>query len=833
MERKKVLSSLFLLSIALITFELYVIKTFSVGNWSNFGSLIISTALMGFGISGTLLTFLQKGIRKNPQLWLYVFSLAFLITIALSHMLAQLVPFNPIHIGSNSIELLYIGLYYILYGIPFFFGAMFIGISFISLDKSIYKLYFWNMLGSGLGGLGLIVLMYLLPPASLIIPVLVIVFISNLIVGVETKTGAMEISLKKFFISSGSFLTVLVCIFIWGNIRISEYKAISYVRNYPDKQEVHHSYSPAGELHVYASPSFHFAPGLSDNAAALKEIPNQPFWGLYIDGNGPIGIMGQLDEEAAVYMDYLPMAASYEILQKPKNLLVNLGGGINAQIARYKGASEIKVCEQNPAIVNLLRDDPIISEFTGNLLYDPLISVEIGETRAHCVENPGYYDLVEISLIDSIGLSDSGGYPVVENFTYTEEAITDYMTALDEDGILSITVWNRLDPPRNILKLLSTIVSSLRSQGVSDPGRRIFMFDLLRSTATILVKKSDFSDSEIYDLERFCNKRSFNIIYNHLIPPRTLKLEPILATYRNHFAANTELGENAKFSNSDLYNLMLTGFLEGKDEELFDEYVFDIRPMEDSRPYYSGYLKLDEIVMYLDQMQEVSEEWAYILILGILIQAIIFGFLIILIPVISRWKDLFKRQRGIVRIIIYYSCLGLGYMLVEIFLIQRLVFFLSNPIFSVSIVITSMLIISGIGNLTSQFIAKNNRTWRVRIAVIGIVLSMLFYLFLLSPVLNFLRSENMMVRILISILVIAPGAFFLGMPFPNGLSSLTEKRPQLLPWAWGMNGGLSVAGTALAQLISVSSGFTHLLTLVIVVYVIVGMTYRANEFEAE
>ncbi|MBN1649255.1 MAG: hypothetical protein JW874_14555 [Spirochaetales bacterium] len=844
MEQKKILSSLFLLSIALITFELYVIKTFSIGNWSNFGSLVISTALLGFGISGTLLTFLQKNIKKAPVSWLYYTSLGFMVSMALSHIVAQVIPFNPIHIGSNSLSLLYIGLYYVLYGVPFFCGALFIGVSFIILEKSIYRLYFWNMLGSGLGGLLLIILMYMLPPASLIMPIILIAYAANFIIGSDKKSGSAIISLPRFSISTASLLLAVVLVFLFGNIRVSEYKSISYVRNFPDKQEVHHSFSPAGEFHVYASPSLHFAPGLSDNAAALKEIPNQPFWGLYIDGNGPIGIMGEMEKEAAVYMDYLPMAAPYEILQKPKNLLVNLGGGINAQIARYKGASEITIFEQNPAIVNLLEKDMIVSEFTGHLLKDNLIHVAVGETRAHCKENKSYYDLVEISLIDSIGLTDTGGYPIVENFTYTKEAINDYMSALNDNGILSITVWNRINPPRNIPKLISTVVASLREQGYAHPENQIFMFDLLSSTATILVKKSEYTMSEVYDLQRFCNKRSFDIIYfgfsENSVPeglegkvpqlePRNVRIDDILNTYREHFKYNRELASNLKFTNSDLYNLMLVELLKGNDKKLYDDYVFDIRPMTDSRPYYSGYLKLNKIGMYLDQMRDVSEEWAYILIFGILLQAIFFGLLIILIPITTRWRDLFKRQRGIARIIVYYSCLGLGYMFIEIFLIQRLVFFLSNPIFSTSIVITSMLIISGVGNLTSQFIFRNNRAWRVRIAVIGIVLSILFYIFLMSPILNALRSAIMLVRIMISILLVAPAAFFMGMPFPNGLSTLIENREQLLPWAWGMNGGLSVAGTALAQLISVSSGFTLLLVIAMAVYIIVGITFTANE----
>ncbi len=833
MNHRKVLFSLFLLSITLLSFQLFVIRTFSIGNWSNFGSLVISTALLGAGIAGTLLTLLTKRVEANTQRWLYISSLLFVLTITFSHIIGQRVPFNPIFLGTRSRQLLWIGMYYLIYGIPFFFGSLFIGVSFIALRDKIHQLYFWNMFGSGLGGFFFIFLLYLFPPENIIVPVIIMGVVANVVILVERHpvSGEALFSLSRLAITFGALVICLAGTFLWGTIRVSEYKPINYVRKYPDVQEVHHSYTPAGELHVYASSYFHFAPGLSDNAIfAMEELPSQPFWGLYIDGNGPIGIMGKAREEHAVYMDFLPMAAPYTILSDPKNLLVNLGGGTNAQVARYKGASDIVVFEQNPVIVSLLRDDPVISRFTGNLLDDPIIDVRIGEARSHCAEHPGTYDLLEISLIDSIGLSDSGGYPIAENYTYTSEAVGEYMHSLTEEGILSITVWNRLNPPRNVLKLLSTITHSLRAQGVEDPESRIFMFDLFLSTATVLVKNSAFTEEEIATLKQFCETRSFDVLFYPGIEKREKDLMKIMHVVRNHFAEGEAPEEDIEFTPGDIYHLMLFEMLEGRDRDLYEGYVFDIRPMRDSRPYYSGFLKMNEIGLYLDQVQDVSEEWAYVLILGTVIQSLFFGLLIILIPVITRWRQLFKQQKGTVGVIIYYSCLGLGYMLVEIFFIQRLVLFLSNPIFSTSIVITSMLIISGVGNIVSRRIAEK-RLWRVRIAVVGIVASMAFYMFLLGPILSSFHETSMVLRIVVAILIVAPGAFFLGMPFPNGLSELTEHKKGLLPWAWGMNGALSVTGAALAQLISVSMGFPFLLIFVAVLYVIVGIIFPSNQFD--
>jgi hypothetical protein len=117
-------------------------------------------------------------------------------------------------------------------------------------------------------------------------------------------------------------------------------------------------------------------------------------------------------------------------------------------------------------------------------------------------------------------------------------------------------------------------------------------------------------------------------------------------------------------------------------------------------------------------------------------------------------------------VIIYFASLGMGYMLVEIFLIQRLGEFLSNPTFSVSIVITSMLILSAVGNLVSGFFRKY-RDYVVPIAAAGIFGMMLFYIFGLNGVLNAFRGASFGIRIIISLLVIAPAAFLMGIPFPQ------------------------------------------------------------------
>jgi len=826
--KRNQLAALFFISTAGIAFELYVMRVFSVGSWSNFGSLVISTALLGIGLAGIILTFVEEKIRRRPEMYMSILAILLPLFMSGAVIIAQKVPFNPIFLASDSRQLWFIGAYYIIYGVPFFIIAAFVGIAFITLSDKIQRVYFWNMIGSGAGGLFIVLFMFFLPPQYLLLPVLAITIIAALLSSCR-KDGKLRFPVPYVI---GLCITTLGSIFLsffYGNIRISDYKDISYVRRYADSTLVHHSNGPAGEFHVYASRYFHFAPGLSDNAVlSIENLPTQLYWGLFIDGSGPIGIMGHLKESEKVYMDYLPMAAPYSMISEPDVLLVNLSGGINANVALYNGARSIDITEPSPEIIHLLRDDPSVSRFTGNLLETDKIKVIRGEGRSHCVNNEGSYDLIEISLVDSVGLTDSGGYTVHEDFKYTVEAFKDYFSGLKDGGILSITVWDRLNPPRNVPRLLNTIIRAMNEAGFENPEKCLYSFGLLRSTSTILVKKGAFTPRDLNDLNKFVKKCSFDLFY---APETDLPLRDInilMANYRNQFVdSGADKEKTETITNADMYRTVIPFFFAGEAKKIEDAYIFDIRPITDPRPYYTGFLKMGELPMYLDQLRDISEEWGYLLLFAMLIQACIFGLVVILIPVIGKRKTLFTKRRGTVGVILYFAGLGLGYMLIEIYLIQRLAVFLSNPTYSTSMVITVMLISSALGNITSGLL-KRFRVIVVPAACALVAGGFLFYIFGLDDFLAMFHSSSMMTRFLVSALIIAPPAFFMGVPYPNGLDSLQETKPHLLPWAWGMNGGLSLVGSAMARLLSVASGFPVLLQLGIGIYLMVGILFPIN-----
>jgi hypothetical protein len=822
--------ALFFISAAIIGYELAVMRSFSIGSWSNFGSMVISIALLGFGLAGVILTFVQKHIRKAPNFWLGMSALAYMPFMALSHILAQSVPFSPVLISSDLTQIIWIGVYYIIYAVPFFIGAVFINLSFILFGSRMHSLYFWNMTGSGLGGILILLCMYIFSTDILTVPLLILTMAACILCFIRFPGNKPEIEPQKLGITIILFIISLSLILFCGKIRISEYKGVYIARQFPDSHLDYYSYSPIGEMEVYSSSYLHFAPGLSYvYSVNFSETPRNAFKGLYIDGNGPIGIMRKMDGQESAYMDYVPMSLPYLILDNPEVLLIKLGGGISAFTALYQGAEKITILESNTALIHMLKDVSLFKEYSDNLLENENISLVEGEPRAYCRSVQKKFDLVEISLIDSVGLNSVGGYSVSENYTYTVEAIKDYINTLSDNGLLSITVWNKLIIPRNVPKLLTTVVQALNELHIENPEKRIFVTDFYPFTSTILIKNSDFLPGEIDTLKKRCEFLLFNVCYYPGITRRESSFKHILKSLENYFVITDDENKSAlNISTDEFYHHTMLWLLEEeKQSDLYDHYIFDIKPATDNRPYYTAYLKTDNTFMFLDQLNEVPEEWGYILLLGTFFQSILFGLFIIFIPLIGRWKELFKGKKGTAGIILYYACLGLGYMIIEIYLIQKLVYFLAEPIFSVSIVITSMLILSALGSLTAGKLKMDN-TKKVRIAVLFIVAALVFYIFGLTPVINIFIGLNLFFKALLAIIFIAPAAFFMGMPYPTGLSCLEQNRNRLIPWALGMNGALSVTGSVLARLVSISAGFSVVLILSIILYTLAGIVFPAN-----
>ena len=376
--------------------------------------------------------------------------------------------------------------------LPFLAGAFYLGTVFLKAQRIFGRVYFADLTGSGLCGLLFLGAMYLFAPENLLVVPLVLWFAGSALwcVAVERLRPIAWLCVTAAACAAVHFAAPA---FDVPNLAVSDYKGVSYARKFPDSERVYERASPFGYLEVYSSSYLHFAPGLSDNAAFnLPTMPANAYLGL-IDGEGPSGIIRDLPANETAYFRFLPMIYPYLIKEAPDTFVVQFGGGISTAVALKSNSKSVTVAEGNPAVLGAFRNDKVLRDFTGDVLHNPKIKVIDYEGRLYLANTTDRFDIIDLSLADSAGLSNPGGFAIVEKFAYSREAMTSYMRALRDGGILSVTLWNKEEPPKSVLKLYATMAEAARQIDGGAIADRFFVTSSYLSTATVLYKRGGFT----------------------------------------------------------------------------------------------------------------------------------------------------------------------------------------------------------------------------------------------------------------------------------------------------------------------------------------------------
>jgi spermidine synthase len=621
-------------------------------------------------------------------------------------------------------------------------------------------------------------------------------------------------------------------------IEVNQFKGVSYARKFPDSKRIWVDYGPFGYLEAYTSSYLHFAPGLSDNAAVnLEAMPKNAYIAMYIDSDGPIGVLKKIPKRLTAYFEFLPMYMPYVLKKHPDVFIVQLGGGISTDVALVAGAKSVTVAEDNPEIRRALTRAKPITRLTGNPLEDKRVTLVPYAGRLYVAGQKNRYDVIDLSLADSTGLSRAGGFAIVEKYNYTTQTLRDYMTALKPDGILAVTLWNKEDLPKSIPKFFATAVKAAWQQNDGKVKDKFFILHTYLSTMTLLYKKDGFTADEVEKLKAWSDDMSYEVLY---YPGATFDMSQGPAIFRGYRASYFDIPgfkngkpvapdqaapkASAKPAHADdptpapkapprplltwgnLYKLILAHLMNGQFDYVQQHYVFDTRPLTNNRPYFAGYIKPLEIPNFLDQLDAVSSQWGYLLLWATLIIAGIFGFMLMMIPVIWGWRTIFSRQPGKIGIFIYFFALGLGYIVVEVGLIGKFLVALANPTISASVLITSMLFFSGLGSLTSGRYIERCRKVMPRIFV-AIAALLALGAFVFDPILGVIGEWPYVLRVATCILLVAPVAFLMGFPFPTGMGMLSKLgKERFFLWAWGINGTFSVVGAVAVPIVNVIFG---------------------------
>jgi SAM-dependent methyltransferase len=818
---------------AVIALQIAIMRIFSIGSWAHFGSLVVSLAMLGFGLMSTIMCIAKDWFARHWRLVCGAALLSFGPLAVGANLLAQQVPFNAIFLVSDPNQKWRLLANFLLYFTPFLAGAAFLGSVFLQARTRFNRVYFADLLGSGLCGLVVLLAMYVFTPQDLILAPLVLWLMAAAawffaVEGRRALLALIAVGIATF----GAHLWLAPALGL-SKLAVSDYKGVAYARKFPDSQRVYAKNSPFGYLEIYASSYLHFAPGLSDNAAFnLKTFPDNAYEGMYIDSDGPEGIIRALPAEETDYYFYLPMIYPYLVKPQADTFVVQFGGGLSTAVALTK-SKHVTVAESNPAVLDAFLHDDALRRFTGDILHDGRVRVVGYEGRLYLAHTAERYDVIDLSLADSTGLSNPGGFAIVEKFAYTREAMQAYMRALKPDGVLAVTLWNKEEPPKSVLKLYATMVEAARANGDLNVAQDFFAASCYLSTATVLYKKNGFSEAEIALLLKHTKAMSFDAIYYPGLPYDETQTGRILGDFHDQifFDASKPPGDDLVAPDGGaaadagppetdsvvpavtMGELAWHSLIDGTFGDIAKRYVFDARPLTNDRPYFAAYIKPLDLPRILDRLELVQDEWGYLLLWATLGVATLCASTLIVLPVIFGWRTVFSATPGKLRTILYFACLGAGYIMVEVGLIAEFVQALSNATVSAAILITGMLVASGLGSLVSErFLARAPVTLPKVLLGIGALL-IAYGLFVHAP-LDWIGTFPYGLRLFFCFLLIFPPAFLMGFPMPTAMGSLARlEKDHMFLWAWGINGCFSVIGAALVPLVATSFGLSTVLYL--------------------
>lgn len=745
--------------------------------------MVISIALLGFGAAGAVLTIFKNKFTADSE---KIIPLLLNLSSFLAAVVVNLSQIEIFRLDSYTLFVSYSNLWklaftYLLYLLPCFFMALVIGIAFTVHADQIGKFYFANLIGSGAGGLfALLFISYLIPER--LAPVLASIPLFAALIVINKRN-------VKFFLSLSvvSIIIIAVLLFYPQKFVLSEHKSISKALNLPETKIIYEEPSAYGYIQVIESPSLRQAPGLSLNYTDFIPINNA----LYVDGNwfGPLIKKQKL--KITEYFQSLTSHLPFRLKNSNRVLILDGGTGRDAIHCLYSDASAITFVEHNRAVLDLLTTK--FANEVDSLFGNPKLKVIQLTSRTYIQQSNEKYDLIILPMLDVFGGS-IGMFALREQYLFTKESFYRLIDLLNNDGYILINCW--LDYPyRTPLKLFATIAEVLEKKGLKPDENLLAIKNW--NALSILIKKYPFNVDEISKAKIFANDMSFDLVVYDGIN-------------------NSERDRYNVLQDEKFYDY-LGEILNSKEirEDFFTKYLFNIQPAADDRPYFSQFM-LWKSFPYLKNSYGLYAlpffEVGYFILYVTLAQVFAAVILFIILPLLR--VKFSKRKRSWT--LLYFSGLGIGYMFLEINLIQKFTLYFGNINFAAAAVICVMLISSGLGSYLSNRLKGHRGLWFWIMILIVILIT--GYSIALNEFLLITISKPALLKITLAVIIIAVPAFVMGFPFPHGISLLKEHNAELIPWAWGINASLSVLSAVLAVVIAIEYGFFMVMILAVAAY---------------
>lgn len=807
---RPLLAGVFLISAGALALEVVLTRIFSVTMWYHFAFLAISMALMGSATAGVVLYFFPR--LREPEaarLWIGRAAVALAVAVPVVFLIYLRVPFDPVlmnRAGAFSFSQLgWLALIYVLLSLPFFLSGSVLALTLAGWPGDAGRVYAADLIGAALGCLLSVVALSRLGGVNALLLLSVVLALA-----------------AAAFVSGGGrrqLIPAALALLFTGGLLLSNVAApwLRIVVNKAGGAEppiVYERWNIHSRVTVYEPEGYPFFWGVSpvkwEQAVAEGGLWHHAL--LLIDAVAGTPIQRfEGDLEQVRFLGYDLTAIAYQLSNDPRTLVIGPGGGRDVLTALAAGAPHVTAVEVNPAVIEAVRGP--FAEFAGNLYSRPDVEVVVADARGYIDRSPERYDIIQASLIDTWAAGGSGAFALSENSLYTREAFAAYFDHLSDDGILSISRWYLPGRPAETLRLVTTGLAGWEQAGVTDPRQHVAVIAMPgRATAqteglsTTLFSRQPFTAEQVAGLQEVAAASGYEVLYAPGLAP------------------TEEVGQ----------------FMADPDHAAFIRaYPLDISPATDNRPFFFNLILLGDLLdpalsgsgVYRTSMEAITILFAVIAV------TVVLSALFILIPlwVGSRHGG----RRGLARpapaTLAYFGGLGLAFMLVEIPTMQKLTVYLGQPVYSLAVVLFSLLLFSGLGSWWSgRWPAEQiaGRLWRVFPLL---VVFLLFHALLSSFVLEQTLPFGLPARLLVAVLLLSVLGFLMGMPFPTGIRWAGQRQPTVVPWLWGINGVTSVLGSALATALAIHVGFRLTLFVATLVYAAVGALFllarRSDELQ--
>src|SRR5919108_1688835 len=707
----------------------------------------------------------QYGIKKLRGKWPED------LTIFSAWGITIFIPITLFVMHALASQVIYLPLFMILFSVPFFFIGIIISAAFSAFGSVAGRLYAADLVGASAGALLVVLFLVLAGGEGVTLIVGLIAAIgATIFSSIAKKTRKLVVSfIFVAFAISLILLNYATQIFAIPTDPTAQKDLPIYLREHPGSKIVKTQWNSFSRIDVVEGG------GNASEGLVAK---------VFIDGGAGTNIISwdgktESRQELSTWMQYLP----FKMMQDPKVLVIGSGGGRDVVAALVSNSKDVTSVEINPIIYETVKS---YGDRAGNVYSHEYVRSHVDEGRSFITRSAEKYDIIYVPFVDTWASVSSGGLSVSENFLYTLEGFQQYYDHLTDRGKIVTVRW-LIDAPR----FVTTYAKLLEQNGIPKDqlSRHLIMvtsdsYTQDPSVTMVIFSKVPFTDDEI----KFFSESFSQYDYKPILLPGQIMREP--------------------------YPALLNGKIQP--EQFYDLFKTKVYPVTDDNPYF---LSFEKPLPYAVE--------------ALLYASIGFVAIFLLIPFAWMRRAVVmlteKNELRIATIIPYFAALGMGFILIELALLQKLILLLGNPTMTFAILLFTLLISSGSGSLLSSRIARNNMKNLVfvigGIAAIGILYAVFLPFIVYSTI-----AEPFEVKAAISAAVLAPIGFLMGMPFPTGIRLLKADRPEYIPWMWAINGAFSVLGAVLAIALGIMYGSSYALILGISIYLIaLGISFASKK----